>query len=68
MSGMVYTPSVAYRAEDILEQRDLGKEEPAVTGNSLGYYDISYFTRLFKKHTDFTPRQYRSVFNKETSD
>ncbi len=35
---------------------------------NLGYYDISYFTRLFKKHTNFTPRQYRSFFNKETSD
>ena len=35
---------------------------------NLGYYDISYFTRLFKKHTDFTPRQYRNLFNIEVSD
>ena len=35
---------------------------------NLGYYDISYFTRLFKKHTNFTPRQYRNFFNKEASD
>lgn len=35
---------------------------------NLGYYDLSYFTRLFKKHTNFTPRQYRSFFNKEASD
>ena len=34
---------------------------------NLGYYDISYFTRLFKKHTNFTPHQYRNFFNKETS-
>ena len=23
-----------------------------------------HFTRLFKKHTGFTPRQYRSFFNR----
>ena len=30
---------------------------------SLGYDDVSYFTRLFKRHTNFTPRQYRDSFN-----
>lgn len=32
---------------------------------SLGYYDISYFNRIFKKHTMFTPLQYRKCFNKD---
>jgi len=30
---------------------------------SLGYYDISYFTRLFRRHTNMTPLQYRHSFN-----
>lgn len=30
---------------------------------SLGYYDLSYFTRLFRHHVGMTPRQYRSCFN-----
>lgn len=32
---------------------------------SLGYYDISYFTRIFKKHSLLTPLQYRNCFNKD---
>lgn len=32
---------------------------------SLGYYDISYFNRLFKKYTLLTPRQYRNCFNND---
>ena len=30
---------------------------------SLGYDDIAYFNRTFKKHTDCTPSQYRKLFN-----
>lgn len=29
----------------------------------LGYEDVSYFTRLFKKHTGTTPRLYRLSYN-----
>lgn len=32
---------------------------------SLGYYDISYFNRIFKKHSLLTPLQYRNCFNKD---
>lgn len=30
---------------------------------ALGYDNISYFTRLFRRHTGTTPRQYRESFN-----
>ncbi len=30
----------------------------------LGYDDVSYFTRLFKKHVGTTPRLYRQSYNK----
>ncbi len=29
----------------------------------VGYTDPSYFTRLFRRHTSFTPQQYRDTFN-----
>lgn len=29
----------------------------------LGYEDVSYFIRFFKKHTGFTPDAYRHNFN-----
>ncbi|MCM1504925.1 MAG: AraC family transcriptional regulator [Muribaculum sp.] len=29
----------------------------------LGYGDVSYFIRLFKKHVGMTPQQYRDSFN-----
>lgn len=30
---------------------------------SLGYDDVSYFTRMFKKHSGLTPLKYRNSFN-----
>ncbi len=30
---------------------------------TLGYDNLSYFTRLFRRHTGFTPREYRESFN-----
>lgn len=30
---------------------------------SLGYTDTSYFVRLFKKHHQISPLQYRHLFN-----
>lgn len=31
---------------------------------SLGYDNLSYFTRLFRRHTGHTPNAYRELFNK----
>ncbi|MDE7351283.1 MAG: AraC family transcriptional regulator [Muribaculaceae bacterium] len=41
--------------------------EPLMTKEvayALGYDNLSYFSRLFKRHTGLTPRQYRETFNK----
>ncbi len=40
--------------------------EPMLTKEvaySLGYDNLSYFTRLFRTHTGMTPKQYRESFN-----
>lgn len=50
------------KAKLMLASEDMSVKEIAF---SLGYYDISYFNRLFKKHTLLTPRQYRNCFNKD---
>lgn len=38
-------------------------QSPKEIAYSLGYDDISYFFRLFKQYTGFTPMQYRKSFN-----
>ena len=41
--------------------------EPLMTKEvayALGYDNLSYFSRLFKRYTGLTPRQYRETFNK----
>lgn len=44
-------------AKRLLERTGLGIEEVAA---EVGYQDPSFFRRLFKKHTQLTPRQYRT--------
>lgn len=47
----------------------LASESTPVTelAYSLGYDNLSYFTRLFKKYTGVSPRQYRQNFNQPIS-
>ena len=43
--------------------------EPLMTKEvayALGYDNLSYFSRLFKRHTGVSPRAYRETFNKST--
>ncbi|BBI33431.1 response regulator transcription factor [Cohnella abietis] len=45
------------RAEEILNESNAKISEVA---NRVGYEDIKYFSRLFKKHTGRTPSEYRN--------
>ncbi|MBW4080162.1 response regulator [Paenibacillus sp. S150] len=59
-TGMTYIEFVSRekveRAAAILKETPLKISEVA---NQVGYQDIKYFTRLFKKHTGMTPSEYR---------
>ncbi|MHC9001192.1 helix-turn-helix domain-containing protein [Enterococcus bulliens] len=44
------------RAKDLLKQVDVTISEVA---ESIGFTDISYFSKVFKKRTGQTPSQYR---------
>ncbi|RXZ81019.1 AraC family transcriptional regulator [Paenibacillaceae bacterium] len=44
------------RAGALLEQTNLTLQEIAA---SVGYADVSYFIRMFKKHTEVTPKQFK---------
>lgn len=48
------------KAKLMLSSENISVKEVAY---SLGYYDLSYFSRLFRRHTAMTPRQYRNCFN-----
>ncbi len=50
-----------YKAMGILAGSDLPIEDVA---SMLGFSDASYFSRLFKKHCNVTPSEYRSEFRK----
>lgn len=39
---------------------------PKEVAYALGYDNLSYFSRLFKRHTGLSPRAYREKFNKST--
>lgn len=45
-------------AKRMLEGSDMPVSDIA---EAVGYYDVNYFIRIFKKHTGMTPKKYRSV-------
>lgn len=49
------------KARQILKESDLPIN---VTARICGYEDYSYFTRVFKKETGMTPRNYREIYRK----
>ena len=61
-----YTPTQFIIDKKMMKARLMLASENMSTKDiaySLGYDDVSYFTRLFKKHTGTTPLQYRNSFN-----
>ena len=48
------------KAKLMLASESLSTKEIAY---ALGYDDVSYFTRIFKKHVGTTPKHYRNSFN-----
>lgn len=49
------------KAKSLLEMREMNVTE---ISEMLGFNDIQTFTRLFKKYTGISPRQYQEVFNR----
>ncbi|MFF2093114.1 AraC family transcriptional regulator [Paenibacillus sp. NPDC058174] len=47
------------RAGKLLQQTEFSLQEIAA---SVGYADVSYFIRMFKKHTGVTPKQFKDEF------
>ncbi|WP_338556815.1 AraC family transcriptional regulator [Paenibacillus sp. KS-LC4] len=44
------------KAMEYLQKTDMTVQEASI---SVGYDDVSYFTRVFKKHTGMTPKQFK---------
>lgn len=49
------------KAKSLLEMREMNITE---ISEKLGFNDIQTFTRLFKKYTGISPRQYKELFNR----
>ncbi|OPH59030.1 hypothetical protein BC351_22135 [Paenibacillus ferrarius] len=49
------------KAKSLLEMREMNITE---ISERLGFNDIQTFTRLFKKYTGISPKQYKGLFNK----
>ena len=64
--GMGKTASELINEQVILEARRLLLATSGQVGqisSQLGYEDVSYFIRFFKKHTGYTPEAYRRHFS-----
>lgn len=42
----------------------LSEDDISTIARSLGFYEFSNFTKFFKRHTDFTPQDFRRAMNK----
>ena len=51
-------------AKKLLRTTDMSVSE---VGSAVGYSDIKFFRKLFKKHTNMTPRQYKSAPSEDYS-
>ncbi|MDE6023305.1 MAG: AraC family transcriptional regulator [Muribaculaceae bacterium] len=61
-----YTPAQFIIERKMTQAMLMLASEPIMTKEvaySLGYDNLSYFTRLFRTHTGMTPKQYRESFN-----
>lgn len=60
------TPAQFIISRRMMQAMQMLSAEPLMTKEvaySLGYDNLSYFSRLFKRHTGLSPRQYRESFN-----
>ena len=51
------------KAKELLANTDLSLAD---IGNQVGFTDQSYFNKIFRKHEDLTPGQYRTLKRKKT--
>lgn len=53
------------KAKELLANTDLSLAD---IGNQVGFTDQSYFNKIFRKHENLTPGQYRTLTHKEKSE
>ena len=59
-----YSPSnfiIRLRIEHAKKKLEKDDKPIGVIAEECGYYDLAYFSRIFKKMTDKTPSQYRRL-------
>lgn len=54
-----------YRIEKAKKLLSTSTDSVGDIASSVGYLDATYFTKVFKKKTGYTPRQYRTLFKGE---
>ncbi|HEX3139798.1 MAG TPA: helix-turn-helix domain-containing protein, partial [Rhizobacter sp.] len=56
----------ALRIASAKEMLESGKVPVALIAEKVGYADLAFFRRLFKRHTGLTPSDYRERFGRMT--
>src|SRR5699024_6198323 len=63
-TGINFTTYVTGKRIDVAQDLLVRSSDPIYEiSEQVGYNDVKYFTKVFKKETGFTPNRYREVYN-----